>query len=119
MTRLVVFDRSVIDQVNAGNADTARVVRNLAISKARIWMTRADNSRLFRDAEQRLLGELNVNSPLQDINPARYERQMHGAKRSLILAEAASSSGPHRGVLNDRVTSRSRRWFLTASSASG
>ncbi|GLS19001.1 hypothetical protein GCM10007874_20180 [Labrys miyagiensis] len=80
MPRVVVIDKSVIDQINAGNVDMARVVRNLATSKAQIWMTRADYSRLFRDAEQRMLGELNVSAPLQDISPERYERQMTPGK---------------------------------------
>ena len=41
------------------------------------------------------------------------------AKRSLILPAPVSSNGLQREVLNDWVTSWSRRWFLTSSSAPG
>src|SRR5262249_35497699 len=40
-------------------------------------MTRRDYNLLFRDAEQRMLGELGVIAPTQDVNPERYEAQLH------------------------------------------
>src|SRR5262249_47463348 len=77
MPRVIVIDKSVIDQINSGNADMARVVRDFVNAKSQIWMTRRDYNLLFRDAEQRMLGELGVIAPTQDVNPERYEAQLH------------------------------------------
>jgi hypothetical protein len=44
MSRVIVIDKSVIDQIDVGNADMARVVRNLVASKAQIWMTAEDRA---------------------------------------------------------------------------
>jgi hypothetical protein len=44
MSRVIVIDKSVIDQIDVGNADMARVVRNLVASKAQIRMTAEDRA---------------------------------------------------------------------------
>jgi hypothetical protein len=75
--RRIVIDKSVIDEINFGNVDFARVVRRLMEAKTEIWMTAGDRARLFRDAEQRLIAEIGVKSPIQDTNPARYENQLN------------------------------------------
>src|SRR5579871_205671 len=76
MSRLVIIDETIIKQINYGNADVAKAMRDLVRGRAEIWMTRAAYGALHLDAEQRLISELDINYPIQDRSIEKYERRV-------------------------------------------
>ena len=78
MGRIVVIDKTIIDQINYGNGDAARAVLGLLRGKAELWITAEARAQLFREAESRLMTDLGVRSPLQDVNSDHdYEKKLH------------------------------------------
>ena len=77
MGRIVVIDKTIIDQINYGNGDAARAVLGLLRGKAELWITAEARAQLFREAESRLMTDLGVRSPLQDVNSDHdYEKKL-------------------------------------------
>jgi hypothetical protein len=64
MPRIIQIDKTVIDQINAGNAALARVIRNLPARSA-VWLS-FDTYAQLNEAERRMVDDLGVNHPNTD-----------------------------------------------------
>ena len=64
MPRMIQIDKTVIDQINAGNAALAKAIRNLP-SRSAVWITHDIYSQL-NEAERRMVDDLGVNHPNTD-----------------------------------------------------
>jgi hypothetical protein len=72
MPRMIQIDKTVIDQINAGNAALAKAIRNLP-SRSAVWITHGIYAQL-NEAERRMVDDLGVNHPNTDehyVNPYR------------------------------------------------
>jgi hypothetical protein len=64
MPRMIQIDKTVIDQINAGNAALAKAIRNLP-SRSAVWITHDIYAQL-NEAERRMVDDLGVNHPNTD-----------------------------------------------------
>jgi hypothetical protein len=64
MVRIIQIDKTVIDQINAGNAQLAKVIRNLPPRSA-IWITHEIYAQL-NEAEMRMVDDLGIVHPNTD-----------------------------------------------------
>jgi hypothetical protein len=64
MGRVIQIDKTVIDQINSGNADMARAIRNLP-GRSAVWIAHEIYAQL-NDAERRMVDDLGVNHPNSD-----------------------------------------------------
>src|SRR5205814_3357981 len=61
-----VMDRTIIEQINMGNADVAVRLRQLYTGGGQLWMTRETYNQFRTEADHRLFLDLNILSPIQD-----------------------------------------------------
>ena len=64
MPRMIQIDKTVIDQINAGNAALAKAIRNLPARSA-VWLSHETYAQL-NEAERRMVDDLGVNHPNTD-----------------------------------------------------
>ncbi len=64
---LYIIDKSIIEQINLGNAEAATRFKRVIDAKHEVWMTYEDD-RYFRTipANRRFVNDLNIQSPLRD-----------------------------------------------------
>lgn len=71
MGRKIVADRTIFDEINKGNRDVAKRLKDLVAAGAEIWITKYDEDQLT-PADETLMVELHIRSPLQDNYVDRY-----------------------------------------------
>jgi rRNA-processing protein FCF1 len=71
MPRVVVLDRTIFDQINQGNVDVAKRLKDLADAQTQIWITHYDYDQLT-EADKAVMTEFHVRSLLQDNYVERY-----------------------------------------------
>jgi hypothetical protein len=65
MPRLIVIDRTILEQINRGNKEVAKPLRSLVDSNAQIWISSEDYKQ-GTQADQELIGDLKINVSASD-----------------------------------------------------